>query len=79
MLHYFPTPRSSEQEVVWKNGTDDSIFSMNSHAYFVRDVDNFRRASPLTEKTRSDHNRRQLDIYGVKFQPVIKLHGQNDL
>ncbi|SPX92285.1 Enterobactin outer-membrane receptor [Morganella morganii] len=66
-------------DVVWKNGTDDSIFRMNSHAYFVQDVDNFRWASPLTAKTRSDHNRRQLDIYGVKFQPVIKLHEQNDL
>ncbi|MCP5821539.1 TonB-dependent receptor, partial [Klebsiella pneumoniae] len=32
-------------DVVWKNGTDDSIFRMNSHAYFVQDVDNFRWAS----------------------------------
>ncbi|GAA0332572.1 TonB-dependent receptor [Morganella psychrotolerans] len=66
-------------DLVWKNGNNDSIVSMNTHAYFIQDVDNFRWASPLTAKTSSDHNRRALDIYGIKFQPIIKIHEQNDL
>ncbi|UXM96460.1 TonB-dependent receptor (plasmid) [Bartonella sp. HY329] len=56
-------------------------------AYGVRDVDDFNWASPIIRAgngvpalgTQSDHNRRQLDIMGTRFQPRFALWEGNDL
>lgn len=55
--------------------------------YAVQDVDNFRWASPVIRGgtglpapgTASDHNRRQLEIYGTRVQPGMTLWQGNDL
>lgn len=66
-------------DLLWKYRTYESIVRIDTHAYFVQDVDNFRWASPLTARTSSDHNYRALDIYGIKFKPVIRIYDRNDL
>ena len=51
----------------------------------VQDVDDLNNPSPLSalnavaSRTNVDHNRRQLDIVGARFQPRYKLFGGNDL
>ncbi len=53
--------------------------------YYVQDVDDLNNPSPLSalnavaSRTVVDHNRRQLDIVGTRFQPRYKLFGGNDL
>jgi vitamin B12 transporter len=55
--------------------------------YAVQDVDNFRWASPIIRGgnglpapgTSSDHNRRQLDVFGTRFQPRATLWQGNEL
>ena len=54
-------------------------------AYFVTDVDDLNNPSPLSalnasaSRTTTDHNRRQLDILGTRFQPRYKLFAGNEL
>jgi vitamin B12 transporter len=56
-------------------------------SYAVQDADDFRWASPVIRGsnglpapgTSSDHNRRQLDIVGTRFQPRATLWQDNEL
>ncbi|MFO1159246.1 MAG: TonB-dependent receptor [Reyranellaceae bacterium] len=54
-------------------------------AYFVTDVDDLNNPSPLSalnapaSRTTTDHNRRQLDVAGVRFQPRYKFFQGNEL
>jgi vitamin B12 transporter len=54
-------------------------------AYFVTDVDDLNNPSPLSalnapaSRTTTDHNRRQLDVLGLRFQPRYKFFTGNEL
>lgn len=47
------------------------VLSWQLQGYVVQDVDNFKWASPNGGLTSRDHNRRELDIVGTRFQPRI--------
>ena len=65
--------------------TRDGQGNVYFQAYFVTDVDDLNNPSPLsalnavTARTTMDHNRRQLDILGTRFQPRYKLFSGNEL
>ncbi len=54
-------------------------------AYAVKDTDDLNNPSPLSalnsvpNRTTVDHNRRNLDIYGTRFQPRVEMWTGNDL
>ena len=58
-----------------------------THAYAIRDIDDFKWASPVIRSstgkpargTRVDHNTRTLDIEGLRVQPGATLWHGNDL
>ncbi|HRN86982.1 TonB-dependent receptor [Hyphomicrobium sp.] len=53
--------------------TADGVFNWFLHGYIVEDVDNFKWASPAPPANTSvDHNRRELDIVGVRVQPRVR-------
>lgn len=68
-------------DLTWQHGQDADKIRWKAHAYFVRDVDDFHWASPLagSPKTSSDHNKRVLDINGIRLQPIVKLSESNEL
>ena len=65
--------------------TRDGQGNVYFQAYFVTDVDDLNNPSPLSalnapaSRTTTDHNRRQLDILGTRFQPRYKLFSGNEL
>ncbi|HSI01059.1 MAG TPA: TonB-dependent receptor, partial [Reyranella sp.] len=65
--------------------TRDGQGNVYFQAYFVTDVDDLNNPSPLSalnapaSRTTTDHNRRQLDILGARFQPRYKLFSGNEL
>ena len=65
--------------------TRDGQGNVYFQAYFVTDVDDLNNPSPLSAlnaagaRTTTDHNRRQLDILGTRFQPRYKLFSGNEL
>ncbi|MDH4982133.1 TonB-dependent receptor [Hyphomicrobium sp. D-2] len=59
--------------------TADGVFNWFAQAYVVNDVDNFKWASPISAGTALDHNRRELDIAGVRVQPRVKPWEGNEL
>ena len=65
--------------------TRDGQGNVYFQAYFVTDVDDLNNPSPLSAlnapaaRTTMDHNRRQLDILGTRFQPRYKLFSGNEL
>jgi vitamin B12 transporter len=67
--------------------TRDERVRWTVHGYKVRDVDDFRWASPIIRNaagnpapgTQVDHNERRLDIQGLRVQPGMTLWRGNDL
>ena len=65
--------------------TRDGQGNLYVQAYFVTDVDDLNNPSPLSAlnaanaRTTTDHNRRQLDILGTRFQPRYKFFSGNEL
>ncbi|HEY0293288.1 MAG TPA: TonB-dependent receptor [Hansschlegelia sp.] len=65
----------------------DGRFRLNAHGYVVQDVDDFHWASPVIRGsdglpapgTSLDHNKRTLDIVGLRLQPGMTLWKGNDL
>lgn len=66
-------------DLVWRHGLDDEGLRWKLQGYWVRDVDDFKWASPSTAKTSLDHNKRELTIVGMKFQPVFNPIETNEL
>lgn len=66
-------------DLTWQHGHDEDKVRWKAHAYFVRDVDDFDWASPVVAKTSVDHNKRTLDIGGIRLQPIVKLSQSNEL
>lgn len=65
--------------------TRDGQGNLFVQAYFVTDVDDLNNPSPLSalnapaSRTTTDHNRRQLDVLGLRFQPRYKFFQGNEL
>lgn len=52
--------------------TSNGMFQWFAQGYVVEDVDNFKWASPNSAGTSLDHNRRELDIAGIRVQPRVR-------
>jgi vitamin B12 transporter len=65
--------------------TTDGRGNVLFQTYYVQDVDDLNNPSPLSNlnavaaRTTVDHNRRQLDILGTRFQPRYKIGFGNEL
>jgi vitamin B12 transporter len=72
-------------DVTYNGHTPDKRGSLMFQAYFVRDVDDLNNPSPLSalnafgSRTSVDANRRELNIFGTRFQPSYKLWSTNEL
>jgi vitamin B12 transporter len=72
-------------DVTYSGRTPDKRGSLMFQTYFVRDVDDLNNPSPLSalnsfgSRTSVDANRRELNIYGTRFQPGYRLWDTNDL
>ena len=74
-------------DLSYSGKTQDERARWLLHAYKVRDVDDFRWASPTIRNsagnpapgTRLDHNERQLDVEGFRVKPSMTLWKGNDL
>jgi vitamin B12 transporter len=67
----------------YTGGSPDQRFNWFFQTYGVNDVDDLNNPSPLSAavipRTSVDRNRRQLDIFGTRFQPRAKLWSSNEL
>ena len=65
--------------------TSDERGHVFFQAYYAQDIDDLNNPSPLSAlnsvatRTTVDHNRRQLDIVGTRFQPRYKIGFGNEL
>ena len=74
-------------DLSYSGKTQDERIRWLVHGYKVRDVDDFRWASPIIRSstgtpalgTQSDYNERQLDIEGLRVQPGMTLWQGNDI
>jgi vitamin B12 transporter len=72
-------------DVTYNGQTPDGRGNVYFQAYYVQDVDDLNNPSPLSTlnataaRTTMDHNRRQLDIVGARFQPRYRLWSTNEL
>ncbi len=81
----FDTRYNRSVDASYNAKTADGRGAFFFQGYYVQDVDDLNNPSPLSalnavaSRTVVDHNRRQLDIVGTRFQPRYKLFGGNDL
>ena len=81
----FDTRYNRSVDASFNASTADGRGGFFFQGYYVQDVDDLNNPSPLSalnavaSRTVVDHNRRQLDIVGTRFQPRYKLFGGNDL
>ncbi|WP_434778189.1 TonB-dependent receptor plug domain-containing protein [Neisseria sp. Ec49-e6-T10] len=67
-------------DLIWQHGQqDEDNLRWKAHGYWVKDVDDFKWASPTTAKTSLDHNKRKLSIAGIKLQPIFNPFESNEL
>ena len=74
-------------DLVYSGKLPDNRVRWLTHAYAIRDIDDFKWASPVIRSstgkpargTRVDHNTRTLDIEGLRVQPGATLWHGNDL
>jgi vitamin B12 transporter len=59
--------------------TSDGVFNWFLQGYVVEDIDNFKWGSPNGGGTSLDHNRRELDIVGTRFQPRVRPWAGHEL
>jgi vitamin B12 transporter len=84
-LFAFDDRHNKSAELAFNAKTADGRGAFLFHAYFVQDVDELNNPSPLsalnafTARTILDHNRRQLDIVGTRFQPRYRFWEGNEL
>ena len=71
--HFAKDDRSNKSaDASYYGRTSDGVFNWFMQGYIVEDVDNFKWASPSSGGTSLDHNRRELDIVGVRIQPRVR-------
>ena len=84
-LFAFDTRYNRSIDASFNAQTADGRGGFFFQGYYVQDVDDLNNPSPLSAlnavaaRTVVDHNRRQLDIVGTRFQPRYSLFGGNDL
>jgi vitamin B12 transporter len=74
-------------DVTYKGQLPGGQYRWMLQGYAVQDVDNFRWASPVIRGgtgqpalgTAADYNRRELNVFGTRFQPSATLWQGNDL
>ncbi|WP_439496349.1 TonB-dependent receptor [Bosea sp. (in: a-proteobacteria)] len=74
-------------DMTYRGQLPEGRFRWMLQGYAVQDVDSFRWASPVIRGgtglpapgTAADYNRRQLDIFGTRFQPGATLWQGNDI
>ena len=74
-------------DLIYSGKLADNRMRWLTHAYAIRDIDEFKWASPVIRNsrnqpspgTRVDHNTRTLDIEGLRVQPGATLWRGNDL
>jgi vitamin B12 transporter len=81
----FDNRYNQSADLTYNATTPDKRGSLFFQAYYVRDVDDLSNPSPLSalnafaSRSWLDHNRRQLDIVGTRFQPGYKPWAGNEL
>jgi vitamin B12 transporter len=81
----FDNRYNQSADLAYNATTPDKRGSLFFQAYYVRDVDDLNNPSPLSAlnafaaRSWRDHNRRQLDIIGTRFQPGYKPWTGNEL
>jgi vitamin B12 transporter len=81
----FDNRYNSSFDVAYNGKTSDNRGFLFLQAYYVQDVDDLNNPSPLSNlnaqaaRTLTDHNHRQQDIEGIRFQPRYKFWSSNDL
>lgn len=84
-LFAFDTRYNYSFDLSYLARTRDGQGNLFVQAYFVTDVDDLNNPSPLSalnapaSRTTTDHNRRQLDVLGLRFQPRYKPFKGNEL
>ncbi|WP_395710726.1 TonB-dependent receptor [Reyranella sp.] len=84
-LFAFDTRYNYSFDLSYLAKTRDGQGNFFVQAYFVTDVDDLNNPSPLSalnapaSRTTTDHNRRQLDVLGLRFQPRYKFFTGNEL
>jgi vitamin B12 transporter len=72
-------------DMSYNGKTNDGRGNVFFQTYYVQDVDDLNNPSPLSNlnapasRTTVDHNRRQLDIVGTRFQPRYKIGFGNEM
>ncbi|MDR1041144.1 MAG: TonB-dependent receptor [Deltaproteobacteria bacterium] len=66
-------------DLEWIFDSPDFPVEFILHNYLVHDIDDFRWMSPATARTVKDYNKRRLNVFGSKFQPVWHVASFNDL
>ncbi|MBS0540771.1 MAG: TonB-dependent receptor [Proteobacteria bacterium] len=81
----FDTRTNQSIDFTYNGSTPDGRGGLMFQAYYVQDVDDLNNPSPLStanalaSRTTIDHNNRQIDIEGFRFQPRYKLIPSNEL
>ena len=81
----FDNRYNQSAELAYNGKTPDGRGSVFFQSYYVRDVDDLSNPSPLSAlnafgaRSYADRNRRQLDIFGTRFQPAYKPWAGNEL
>jgi vitamin B12 transporter len=81
----FDTRTNASFDFAYDGKTADNRGFLFVQAYYVQDVDDLNNPSPLSNlnapaaRTLVDHNHRQQDIEGIRFQPRYKFWASNDL
>jgi vitamin B12 transporter len=79
------TRTNASFDFAYNGKTADNRGFLFLQAYYVQDVDDLNNPSPLSNlnapaaRTLIDHNHRQQDIEGIRFQPRYKFWSSNDL
>ncbi len=79
------TRTNASFDFAYNGKTPDNRGFLFLQAYYVQDVDDLNNPSPLSNlnalasRTYMDHNHRQQDIEGIRFQPRAKFWSSNDL
>jgi vitamin B12 transporter len=81
----FDNRYNSSFDIAYNGKTADDRGFLFAQAYYVADVDDLNNPSPLSNlnafasRTWTDHNHREQNIEGLRFQPRYKFWSSNDL
>jgi vitamin B12 transporter len=81
----FDTRYNQSFDLTYNGKTPDGRGHLMFQGYYVQDIDDLNNPSPLSSltapasRTLTDHNHRQIDIEGIRFQPRYRLWSSNEL